>query len=175
MAENIVAAPHRTQRAQAGGVENLQRGQLRIDRLAAFHVQHGRELAVRHRRVDIGSCPADGPAAGALDPQGYGCHIQRRVQRRLALQRAGQGLCMVPVRVGYDWRGFSRRNVDGAKAAGQASGRRPLQVDVTAPVAAEAHTSGAIDEFRDGVHTLCRMFPQPGKNIIVAIEDELHQ
>ena len=45
VAEDVVAAPHRSERAQAGGIEDFERREIGVDRLAAFHVQHRRELS----------------------------------------------------------------------------------------------------------------------------------
>ena len=49
--EDVVAAPHRPQRPQAGCIEDLQRRKVGVDRLAALHMQHRSEYSVRRQRL----------------------------------------------------------------------------------------------------------------------------
>ena len=61
MREDIMAAPDGAERPQSGSIEGFECGQIRVDRLAAFHMKHRRENAVRHRLPDLGRRAAQPP------------------------------------------------------------------------------------------------------------------
>ena len=63
MAENVVAAPDRPERAQARRVQHLQKIQIVVDGLAALEMKHHRQRSAFDRRADFGGRLAQGHCA----------------------------------------------------------------------------------------------------------------
>ena len=94
MAEHVRPAPHRTERAQARGMQHVKRFELRVDRLRAFDVQDRRQHAGLDAFPDFvdRAADADLPAGVALDADQDRSHarddglrlgeVERRRQRR---------------------------------------------------------------------------------------------
>ena len=175
MREDVVAAPHRPQRPQARRVEHLECRKIRIDRLAALHVEHRREDAVLHGGFDVGGVAAEFPAAGAFDPERDGSHVERDVERRLPFQRFGERRGIVSVLVGLVEVERARRDVDGAEPAGEPAGLGASLVDMPAGATAVADGLGPFDEFPDRVRSLRRVVPEAIQHVVVAVENVLHQ
>src|SRR5690606_9150655 len=166
VAENIVAAPDRSERTQPCRIENLEIAEIRIDRLAAFHVHDARENAVADRLADIVRRTADTPCPRPIEPQSDRRLFQRDLERWRKLERGCErGLVMAfVVRLLEDE--ITRGDVDGAETAGEAatSGSRPVDMAL----------GGAIAEFSNRITAGFHRPPEPQEHVVMAVEHQFH-
>lgn len=92
MAEDVMAAPHRTERAKPGRMEGLEPCQVRADRLTAFHMQDGRENAVVDRLTNRTDRAAEPPGARPVELEGDVRHLHRGRERRQMIEGAARGV-----------------------------------------------------------------------------------
>jgi len=168
MAEDVVAAPHRPERAKPRGVECFERIEIFVDRLAAFHMHDGCEHAVVHGLADIRRRTAEPPGAGPVEPLCDRRHLQRNVERRVARQRRFERRGIMTVGVRFLQREIAGgRNEDGAEPASKATGLGPRAVDV--PLVR------AVDELGNRVGAVCPSAPEPQQDVVVTVEYPFHE
>ena len=132
VAEDVGAAPDRSERAQPHSVEPVQHGKPGIDRLDAFEMHDRGDAAIRHGGPDVGDGPADSQRPGGVE-RGHDsglCQRDRGGVRRVKLGRkrdivAWLGHCGAPAVV----IGLARRNPHGEEPAGESAAPRLAKVE----------------------------------------------
>ena len=175
VAEDVVAAPDRAERAQSGGVEYLERRRdpRRSPRSLPCAAPRrtcprpwprrcrpccGRASSRRRARF----CSAMAAMSSAMSSEGW--RSSGRQRRRVVA--VGVGLVDLEI---------AGRDVDRAEPAGQPAGPGAGHVDMASLAALRACRVRPVHEFGDRVDALGGMFPQPVEHIVVAVEDWLHR
>ena len=166
MAEDIVPAPDRAERAQAGGVKHVQRIEIGVDRLAAFHMQHGGEDILGKSLADIGRGAAKPPRAGAVEPQRNRRLFHGDIERRLALQWGGERRVVMAAFIRFLQDEIAGGNIDRADAAAEAACPRTRAVYMA--------FARAVPEFGHRIGTGPAVAPQPKQHIIMTVKHCMH-
>ncbi|QTK82616.1 Hypothetical protein AT6N2_L1925 [Agrobacterium tumefaciens] len=166
MAENIVPAPHRAERAQAGGIKHFQRVEIGADRLAAFHMQHSGEDILCKGLADVGRGTAESPRVSLIEPQRNRRLFHGNIKGRQALQRRSERRVVVPLRVGFLQDQIAGRDIDCADAPGQAPCPRTGRINMA--------FARAVLEFGHGIGTGLAVAPQSKQHIIMTVKHCMH-
>jgi hypothetical protein len=126
----------------------------------------GSKYAIRHRLADILHRPAKPPGAGLVETQRDRRHFGRDAERGQALKGRCERSDVMSNFVGIGENEIAGRNIDGADAAGQTAGPGAGRIDMA--------YIRSVKEFRDRIVAISFMVPKPEKNVVMAIEYELH-
>jgi hypothetical protein len=155
VAEDGRAAPHRAERTQAHGVEEVQRVEVGADGLGPFEMEDPGDSACGHRGADV-SCsaaPAEAALRGAFHPQKMAQHPGGDWPGDGVRDQVGQGdvvgRVIHRVMESVEVHRLGRGDVDGEEAAREARSQHARQVEVPSPFAVQpeavAGVPGGVD------------------------------
>ena len=165
MAENVVPAPDRSERAQARRIQHLQKMQIAVDGFGAFEMKHHRQRSTLDRRMDLGGRLAkrDGALRSPDNPHqdrqltgdGFPCLFDGKRSRKRHRILAARHLLAQRRKIAW------RRRVHREQTADEGSGPGLFQVDMAGVF--------AIKEI--GHHVAGFRLVKTQQNIVVAVEN----